>query len=390
MTKKQENKKTLKKLLKKHDIKERFGHLIENEIKKINLVELKKVGRRDLSNLLTFSLDSNKTLDIDDAFSYQLKEDKQHLYVHISDVMCHIENMPHTLKEAEKRMFSIYMDKITIPMLPQEISEDIASLKADGKEKKTITFEFVFDSKLELLDFMFYESFILVDYNLTHADLWNIKNIDNNLYADFKAIEKIADKTKENRMKSNSLEYYLNSEKQRLTDFIIKELMLLVNQSVAAFFSEHGYPLIFRTHDSMNQASINRLNGFLNKQKIQDKPLSYEGKDIVEFILKQDKKKQEEIGSFLLKNMKNAKYYAFQKKHFALGLNSYAHVTAPIRRFADLYNQKIIKHYIHNNLQYESLNELLNKEGVQVAFKARKKEYEYSLFNEDYEKIKNK
>ena len=91
--------------------------------------------RRDMRAVDTFTIDPADAKDFDDAISFrQLDNGNLEIGVHIADVSHFVR--PHTAldKEAYERSFSVYLVDRTIPMLPEEISNDLCSL--NPKEDK--------------------------------------------------------------------------------------------------------------------------------------------------------------------------------------------------------------------------------------------------------------
>src|SRR4029077_15439028 len=87
-------------------------------------------GRRDLTNLTIVTIDPIDARDFDDAISLErLKNGHWLLGVHIADVSHFVEPKPPPAREAHDRATSVYLPDRVIPMLPEIISNNLASLQ---------------------------------------------------------------------------------------------------------------------------------------------------------------------------------------------------------------------------------------------------------------------
>ena len=101
-----------------------------------------RTNRRDFSDVLTFTIDPEDAKDFDDALSFrELSDSEYEVGIHIADVSHFVR--PGTLldDEAYRRATSVYLVDRTIPMLPEELSIDICSLKPNVPR---LTFSAVF------------------------------------------------------------------------------------------------------------------------------------------------------------------------------------------------------------------------------------------------------
>ncbi|MCX7933704.1 MAG: ribonuclease R, partial [Planctomycetota bacterium] len=86
--------------------------------------------RLDLRHLLTFTIDPDDARDYDDALSCEEQADGSVLVgVHIADVSSYVRPGTDLDAEARRRGTSIYLPERVIPMLPEEISNDLCSLR---------------------------------------------------------------------------------------------------------------------------------------------------------------------------------------------------------------------------------------------------------------------
>ncbi|HPI66906.1 MAG TPA: RNB domain-containing ribonuclease, partial [Candidatus Paceibacterota bacterium] len=99
-------------------------------------------NRRDFRQTNTFTIDPVDAKDFDDAISFSKVSDNLfEVGIHIADVSHYLKNGSLLDKEAKKRGTSVYLVDRTIPMLPEELSNDLCSLKP---EVDRLTFSAVF------------------------------------------------------------------------------------------------------------------------------------------------------------------------------------------------------------------------------------------------------
>ncbi|MGE3822291.1 MAG: RNB domain-containing ribonuclease, partial [Isosphaeraceae bacterium] len=96
-------------------------------------------GRDDLRDWLTVTIDPATARDFDDAISLS-KDDRGYwsLAVHIADVGHFVRSGSELDRSARNRGTSVYLPDRVIPMLPEVISNSLASLQA-GKTRYTLT-----------------------------------------------------------------------------------------------------------------------------------------------------------------------------------------------------------------------------------------------------------
>ena len=85
--------------------------------------------RKNLKNTTTFTIDPADAKDFDDAISVnKINNDTIEIGVHIADVSHFLKENSILDKEAEKRATSVYLVDRVVPMLPEEISNNLCSL----------------------------------------------------------------------------------------------------------------------------------------------------------------------------------------------------------------------------------------------------------------------
>ncbi len=136
---------------------------------KISKEEIAK--RRDMRDILTFTIDGAESKDLDDAISLKKYENgEMKLFVHIADVAHYVTENSALDREARKRATSIYLCDQVIPMLPKEISNGVCSLHP-GEDKLTLTCEMHINTQGHVMESNVNETITHSDYRLTYKEV---------------------------------------------------------------------------------------------------------------------------------------------------------------------------------------------------------------------------
>ena len=140
--------------------------------------------RRDMRDVFTFTIDPADAKDFDDAISFvEVKEDRDHeitgsqdhekLYqigVHIADVSHYVKPGTKTDDDAYKRGTSTYLVDRVIPMLPEELCNDLCSLRP-GEDKLCMSIVFLMDADARVLKYKICRTVIRSDARLNYDEV---------------------------------------------------------------------------------------------------------------------------------------------------------------------------------------------------------------------------
>ena len=102
----------------------------KRKIRMREIDEQEILRRRDMREVFTFTIDPADAKDFDDALSYQVLEDGLvQVGVHIADVSHYVQPGDAVDEEAYKRGTSTYLVDRVLPMLPEELCNDLCSLR---------------------------------------------------------------------------------------------------------------------------------------------------------------------------------------------------------------------------------------------------------------------
>lgn len=339
-------------------------------------------GRRDLRDLMTFTIDGADSKDFDDAVSLEFAKNGNYLLgVHIADVAHYVEEYSAIDEEAFKRGNSVYLLNKVIPMLPFELSNGICSLN-EGVDRLTLSVLAEIDKKGEVVKYEILESVINSKRRLVYENVSNYleKNIT---HESLKGLEKTLDKMYElakiledKREKGGAIDFdipeviievdergwpqNIHKRDRRSANKLIEDFMLMANVCVAKEYYFKKIPFLYRIHERPKDEKISELNSYL-------RPLGYminfdekvEPRDVQKVLEKAKGTKEEMfISTMTLRSMAKARYSEVNDIHFGLAFDHYSHFTSPIRRYADLTIHRIIKKKIQGKLSKGDLTNL--------------------------------
>ncbi len=340
-----------------------FPDEVKQEVRKIAASNPlhERSDRLDITKLITVTIDPDTARDFDDALSFEVKPDGSiRVGVHIADVSHFVRPGSELDREALERSTSIYLPGRVIPMLPEELSNDLCSLRPhEDRFTKTVFIDY--DTEGNRKDFQIHRTVICsrrrMTYNEVKLLLTNEEAAaqfeDQELLQVLRGMNALAQKIRAKRIKNGSIElnmkeyYILLDADNNVTgmalsehDFsheLVEEFMLAGNICLAEWAHHNGLPALHRIHESPDEDSTNELADFLNASGYVFKP-PFRRERIQEVINKvRDKPEEHAINLAILKSFKQAVYGpASDRGHFALNFPHYMHFTSPIRRYPDL------------------------------------------------------
>lgn len=263
------------------------------------------ITRKDV---IWISIDWVESQDLDDALWIEKTKNWYCVWVHISDVSEIIPIYSPLDLEAFKRTTSIYRKDHIINMIPEEISNDIASLN-EFWEKLTLTLQIDLDEEWNISHYNFYESKFKNLKRYDYESFWiDFQNKDCQNYKTLHLLKEVSNKLLINRLKSGWTIWFQDEDRrayiwekvnkktqwysERISHNIIESLMVLANCITWRYFTEKDINAIYKQHLWLDERSF---------------------------------------------------YIAEQWWHMWLGISNYTHFTSPIRRYVDMTNHRIIK-----------------------------------------------
>ncbi len=374
-------------------------------------------GRRDLRDVRMVTIDGEDAKDLDDAVSIErLPNGNYKLGVHIADVSHYVRENNPLDKEAFKRATSVYLIDRVIPMLPRKLSNGICSLNP-RVDRLTLSCIMEIDHNGKVVDHEIVESVIRTNERMTYTDVTKILE-DNDpelikrydyLVDDFKTMEELCKILRAKRTRRGAIDFEIAEAKIILNDLgkpieikpydraianrMIEEFMLVANETVAEHMFWTHLPFVYRIHENPDDEKLTKFKEFIYNlgytinwtEEVRPKTLQ----DIIEKV--KGKSEETVVNTLLLRSMMQARYAPECTGHFGLAAQYYCHFTSPIRRYPDLQIHRIIKEYLHGNIDAKRENKLKNivgqaeKQSSEMERKAQDAEREvYDLKKAEY------
>ena len=344
-----------------HELPSKWSSDVLNEAKTV--ANKKKIARyrKDLRKLNFATIDGEDAKDFDDAVYCVKNSNSFTLYVAIADVSFYVTPGSKIDREAKKRGTSIYFPETVIPMLPENLSNGICSLRPnedrcsmicemsiglDGKRKKYKFYSGLINSKARLT-YNQVEKNLNKSFNIKQAGvrasiehLKDLANLRLKLRHQRKALEiKPIEATLE--LDKNKEVKNLHIKKPLFAHKLVEESMLLANESAAEFMQERLNLGVYRIHEDPDPSKLEALKKHFQISPKQVKKLS--SLEVVNLCLDQANKKNDTTGQILiLQSLARAEYSTNNLGHFGLQLTQYSHFTSPIRRYPDLLVHRLI------------------------------------------------
>jgi ribonuclease R len=330
-------------------------HRLPQEVEKKDLEH-----REDLTHLETFTIDPNTARDFDDALS--LTQDRQghfHLAVHIADVSHYVKEGTPLDDEAKKRANSTYFPGQCIPMLPEELSNHLCSLK-EKVTRLTLSVLIELDQEGTVLQYKIVRGFIYSQKRFTYKEAKDILDgKKKSPHADtLKLMEKLCLLLKKKRFERGSVDLALSevviqvNHKGKPTGYdiveydithqLVEEFMLKANELVAEEFEKRGQKGVFRIHEPPGEDNLTpfyhlaRSLGFPMPSQVQTSDVQKL------FELAKNTPYAEQLSIAYIRSMKLAVYSKDNVGHYGLALENYCHFTSPIRRYSDLVVHRLL------------------------------------------------
>lgn len=316
--------------------------------------------RRDLSGETIITIDPIDARDFDDAISLKRIENGHwRLGVHIADVSHFVRPGTRLDTEAYRRGTSTYLPDKVIPMLPEIISNHLASLQPD-QLRFAMTAEIELTVEGQVVGTEFYRSGIKsvrrftyeeVDEFLADRELWRSK-LTPDVHRLVSEMHELAMLLRRRRLDHGSLEMILPEVKLDLdrtgqvvgartlqnteSHQMIEEFMLMANVAVATQLSDLGHHVLRRIHAPPNERRLADLTQFVDALGVEVENLQnrFEIKRVLAETA--DSPLRHAVHYAVLRTMQKAVYGPKEVGHFALNFDHYCHFTSPIRRYPDL------------------------------------------------------
>jgi ribonuclease R len=324
-------------------------------------------SRRDFTGETIVTVDPADARDFDDAISLEkLENGHWRLGVHIADVSHFIRPKTPLDREALERATSVYLPDRVLPMLPEVISNSLASLQP-GKVRYTKSAVMEFTADGLRVDTELHSAAIRSSKRLTY------EQVDNFLADAETARRKLGGKVcdllgrmhtlamilRKRRLANGALELNMPEVKVELdkqgrvsgahvventeSHQIIEEFMLAANEAVAETLRDHGLHFLRRVHQAPSPEKLRVLTEFMTE--LGYKTESLESRFALQKLLAvaTGRPEQHAVHFAVLRSLQRAIYSPQEEGHYALASDCYCHFTSPIRRYPDLTVHRLVE-----------------------------------------------
>lgn len=332
----------------------------------------KDEGRADLRDISFVTIDGETAKDFDDAVAVkELGGGNMRLWVSIADVSFFAHPQSALDGEAYERGTSVYFPGDCIPMLPEALSNDLCSLRPK-EDRFTVTAEMDIDVDGRVAASRFYRSVIRSRERMTYTSIKRIlveRSDDERaryreLVPQFELMEKLFSRLKARRSRRGSIDFDLPEPEividmqgeiadivraeRHVGHMMIEEFMIVANEAVARFLTDHGASCIYRVHESPPAGKLREFAILLSNLGIKShiKPGVAPGKlaKVVEMV--RNRPEERLVNHMLLRSMAQAVYSPENIGHYGLASRCYCHFTSPIRRYPDLVVHRLLTRVI--------------------------------------------
>ncbi len=306
--------------------------------------------RRDLTHLHVYTIDDISTTEIDDGLSIEtLADGKKRIWIHIADPTRWLDPESPLDKDARKRGTSVYLPTGVIPMFPIELAAGPMSL-IENKVCHAISFAVDLDEVGAVANYEIVASLVKPNYRLTYEDVEEMLQLgvedDLDRLADFARLRK------KWRLDQGAIEIHLpdtsvkvdSKNGDRLTlelmedtfsRQLVAEMMILAGEVAAKFAQTNNIPIPYRYQEQPELPPLDTL-------------MQLPSGPVREFAI--------------CRCMTKGSLGLYASRHAGLGLDAYAQVTSPIRRYSDLLAHWQIKAFLRGEplpFTAERLTEIL-------------------------------
>jgi ribonuclease R len=393
-------------VIRKHHLPHVFPPNVLDEARAIAHLDQAEIARRrDFHDLPIITIDGETAKDFDDAVLVRRHggpDGTWELQVHIADVAQYVTPGSALDLEARLRGTSVYFPDRAVPMLPQELSSDICSLRP-GEDRLVLSCIMLIDPDGEVRSYEVTPGVIRSAARMTYTQVHAVIDGDRQvreqfapLVPDLEQMYELARLLHRKRERRGSIDFDLPEpviefdargvmqnivrSERSWANRLIEEFMLSANECFASWLENLNVPSLYRIHEKPEARRVAEFEtvaatfgyslglGTLPVKRVTMKserreqrgrapgrghqPRQYEiAEDIAvtprmyqQLALKIAGKPEERIlAHLMLRSLRQARYSEKNEGHFALAAPCYTHFTSPIRRYPDLIVHRIAK-----------------------------------------------
>lgn len=403
---------------------EAYANTLDTSITKEEIAK-----RRDMRDVLTFTIDPKDAKDFDDALSFQnLNNGLYEIGIHIADVSHYLQEGTVLDDEAYERATSVYLVDRVVPMLPEVLSNKACSLRPH-EEKYTFSAVFQINDKAEIKNqwfgrtvtysdarFAYEEAQAIIESN-TNAIPADVSltgkayNTDQTIADAVLKMDTLAKIMRTQRMKDGAIsfdkvevKFELDSDANPIGVFfktskdankLIEEFMLLANRKVSEFVGKQSpkKTFVYRVHDEPDDSKLAALQNIVSKfgYKLDFRDRKSTTASLNNLLKEVNgKKEQNLVDTLAIRSMSKAEYTTKNIGHYGLAFDYYSHFTSPIRRYPDVMAHRLLQQYLdgqksaNEDIYEDKCNHSSNMENLATKAERDSIKYMQIKFMEDH------
>ncbi len=291
--------------------------------------------RLDLTHLKVYTIDDESTREIDDGLSIEILPDgREKIWVHIADPTRWLTPGDTLDLEARKRGTTIYLPTGAVSMFPVELATGPMSLNTGGA-CCALSFGVILAEDGGIESYSIHASTIKITYRLTYEDVEEMLQLGLQTEVDLEILAKWARKRTAWRQSQGAImidmpessvkvigdgeEIILGVTDDVFSRDLVAEMMILTGEIAARYADANGIPVMFRGQTQPDLPPDDELLA------IPAGPAR---------------------ACALRRCMPRSELSTSPVRHASLGLDYYAQVTSPIRRYSDLLAHFQIKSHL--------------------------------------------
>ena len=324
--------------------------------------------RKDMRDILTFTIDPVDARDFDDAISFRkIKTNVYEIGVHIADVSHYV--LPGSIldEDAYIRATSVYLPDRVNPMLPERISNELCSLRPN-EDKLTFSAVFEINQKGQVKSAWLGKTVIHSDQRFSYEEVQEVIEGKEAKYKDeILLLNELAQDFRSERFKKGAINFsstevrFQLDEKGKPIGIIVKEskaahqlieeFMLLANKTVAEYIAKikvnkKEVPFPYRIHDVPDEQKITPFIAFAAKyghkfDTSSPAKIAASFNQMLEDV--KGKPEQHVLEQLGIRTMAKAVYATENIGHYGLSFEHYCHFTSPIRRYPDVMVHRVLE-----------------------------------------------
>ena len=353
--------------------------------------------REDLRGLLTFTIDGATAKDFDDAVSIEKIDGGWRLGVHIADVSHYVRPGSAIDDDALLRGTSLYLPGLTVPMLPECLSNNLCSLMPEVDRLAMSLFMDIENGAVK--DHRLTESVIHSHARLTYQAvnrLWDggETDIPGEVRQALNDMLSLSRAMRARRQARGAIDFemeepeFVLDENGEPTDILcaprgeaemmIEDFMLAANETVAALAKATELPFIYRIHENPDVDRLHALEALLTTVGMHAHVSTNPHPGKLQAILEEvrDHPARDVIRHCVLRSLKRAQYSEKPLGHYALAMDDYCHFTSPIRRYPDLTVHRMLKLLLSGDMEKAGR---MTKRMPELAVQCSNREYAATL-----------